>query len=92
MSTYSLKVKVSFALGSPNHNIERLPQDFALLCARHGGMIVESSDPLITTSYQRQCVNMVNKNHSIEKEVKRLKKRYHFPYVLFELIESKSTE
>ena len=88
MNVYTLRVKVLPPLDSSNRILEQLHSDFALLCIRHGGTI-ESPDPSATTSYERHCVSMMDEDHSLEKEVKRLKKKYLFPYILFDLEESK---
>ena len=50
---------------------------------------MQSPDPSDTTSYERHCVSMTVENRSLEREVKRLKRKYLFPYILFDLEESK---
>lgn len=88
MAVYILKMKVLLPLSSKNRILEQLHRDFALLCTKHGGT-VESPDPSDTGSYERYCVSMTDENRSLEREVKKLKKKYLFPYILFDLEESK---
>jgi len=88
MKVFILKVKVLPPINASNRILEQLHGDFALLCTKHGGT-VQSPDPSDTTSYERHCVSMTDEDRSLEREVKRLKRKYLFPYILFDLEESK---
>jgi len=87
MNVYVLKVKVLPPINASNRVLEQLRSDFALLCTKHGGT-VQSPDSTDTTSYDRHCVSMTDEDRSLEREVKRLKRKYLFPYILFDLEES----
>ena len=89
MSSYTLKVRTLFFVGSSNPIIERLSQELSILAARHGGTVIEP-DPTSITSYLRWCVNLVGDEVSLAKEKQRIAEKY--PGVSFVLEESQSIE
>jgi len=87
MSSYTLKVKALFFVGSSNAIIEQLSKDLALLAARHSGKVVEP-DPTAIASYLRWCANLVGEKASLEDETRRIVEKY--PDVSFVLEESET--
>lgn len=84
---YSLAVIASFVEGSPKDSAEQLSSVLNAIAKTHGGIVVEAIDAA-TETYQRRCVNIVDCEGSVEKEVIWLRKR--FPYARFTLKEFES--
>ena len=84
MSRYTLEVRSPFVEGSPKDSADQLSSVLNTIAETHGGIVVEAIDAT-TETYQRRCVNIVDCEGSLEKEVVWLRKK--FPNTRFTLKE-----
>lgn len=85
MSSYSLEVAASFVEGFENDNSSKLDSVLGIIARIHKGTIVESSDSSTKLSYQRKCVNILDCDNMLKREVEWLRKK--FPDTRFTLKE-----
>lgn len=85
METYNLKLEGTLREGLANDISDQLARLFALLCVIYEGRVVIPPDSYTKTTYKRSCVDMVDRNHLLEKEVSELKKLFSAQGVSFEL-------
>ena len=89
MHKYCLDVTASVAGVAADNNLNRLVFALDAIASIHGGKVLELTDALTNVSYHRQCVNLLDCENALGKELDWL--RNEFPSVLFGLAEMIAT-
>lgn len=88
MQKYCVDVVAPLVEG-PADNLNKLIFALDALAALHGGKVLELTDGLATVLYHRQCVNLIDCEDSLGKELDWLQKE--FPQVQFGLAQMMAT-